>query len=117
MSRSTRERLDDIVERTARIGVAERLLTSPDTGVAETAFDAVLYDLVVIGEAVKNLPDEVLERHPDIPWSEIAKMRDVLAHIYFRVRSEVVKATIDEPLAALKAACEAELARLSRGDA
>lgn len=71
-----------------------------------------MYDLVVIGEAVKSLPAELCDRHPDIPWSDIAKMRDLLAHIYFRVREATVRTTIDKPLAALDTACRAELAAL-----
>jgi len=49
-----------------------------------------------IGEAVKNIPKEITEKHPDIPWSEIAKMRDVLTHHYFGVDDKVLWDTLDE---------------------
>ena len=45
--------------------------------------DAVLRNLEVIGEAVKNLSADVTNEHPGIPWRRIAGMRDVLIHHYF----------------------------------
>ena len=49
-----------------------------------------------IGEAVKNIPIEITQEYPDIPWSEIAKMRDVLTHHYFGVDDKVLWDTLDE---------------------
>lgn len=46
---------------------------------------AVVRAMGIIGDAVKKLPDEYLARHPDIPWSEMAKTRDVLIHDYGKV--------------------------------
>lgn len=47
--------------------------------------DAVLRRIEIIGEAVKNLPTEVKEQNPDIPWKQIAGMRDIVVHNYFGV--------------------------------
>ena len=47
--------------------------------------DAVIRNLEVIGEAVKNLPDEVKDEKPEVEWREIAGFRDVLVHQYFRL--------------------------------
>ncbi|MGE0813859.1 MAG: DUF86 domain-containing protein [Vicinamibacterales bacterium] len=47
--------------------------------------DAIIRKLEVIGEAVKHLSDETRGRHPDIPWKQIAGMRDHLTHAYFGV--------------------------------
>jgi uncharacterized protein with HEPN domain len=46
-------------------------------------FDAVRIRLLEIGEAVKALPTELLNTQPDLPWSQITRMRDHLAHRYF----------------------------------
>jgi uncharacterized protein with HEPN domain len=46
-------------------------------------FDAVRIRLLEIGEAVKALPDDLLATQPSIPWRQIARMHDHLAHRYF----------------------------------
>jgi uncharacterized protein with HEPN domain len=48
-------------------------------------FDAVLRNLEIIGEAVKNVPEEVRDRNPQIAWKKIAGLRIILAHAYFAV--------------------------------
>lgn len=110
MSRSGCERLMDIVDRIDCATSAEARLTSAeaddDRPLVQIAFDAVLYDLVVIGEAIKALPEDWTSAHPEVPWSDAARMRDLLAHQYFRIRADVVRATLDRPLAELRRACE-----------
>lgn len=69
-------------------------------------FDAVRIRLVEIGEATKGLSDEVLEQEPSIPWREIARMRDHLAHRYFDTSHAVVQATVDNDLDELAAAID-----------
>lgn len=60
-------------------------------------FDAILFNLHVIGEAVKKLPAELRERHPEIAWREIAGLRDVVAHTYFALDLDILwSAIIDE---------------------
>jgi len=49
-----------------------------------------------IGEAVKNIPSEVTKEYPQIPWNEIAKMRDVLTHHYFGVDDKVLWDTLND---------------------
>ena len=49
-----------------------------------------------IGEAVKNIPTEYTKQYPQIPWSEIAKMRDVLTHHYFGVDDKILWDTLDK---------------------
>ena len=55
-----------------------------------------------IGEAVKNIPKEITTSYPQIPWSEIAKMRDILTHHYFGVDDKVLWDTLDEDFKAFK---------------
>jgi uncharacterized protein with HEPN domain len=51
---------------------------------------AVLYEIAVLGEAVKRLSPEFRESHAEIPWKEIAGMRDKVIHQYDRVKISVV---------------------------
>jgi uncharacterized protein with HEPN domain len=68
--------------------------------------DAVLRRLEIIGEAVKHLPDKIRENHPDIPWRQIAGMRDIIIHEYFGVTLEMVWIVATEDILDLKSKVE-----------
>lgn len=68
--------------------------------------DALLRKLEVIGEAVKNLSERVKQRRSEIPWRQIAGMRDRLTHDYFGVDLALVWATVEQDVPKLKAAVE-----------
>lgn len=69
----------------------------------EKTVDAVLRNLEVIGEASKLIPQERRERHPNIPWSAMAGMRDKLIHGYATVDLDIVWTTVVEDLPELRA--------------
>jgi uncharacterized protein with HEPN domain len=60
--------------------------------------------LIEIGEALKDLPPELLATEPDLPWQDIARMRDRLAHRYFDTSHAIFAATVDNDLPLLQAA-------------
>ena len=62
---------------------------------------AVIRALEIVGEATKNIPVEVREKYPSIPWREMAGMRDKLIHAYFGVKLAVVWRTVTEDIPAL----------------
>ena len=78
----------------------------------EKTQDAVIRNLEIIGQAVRDLGADKLEsRHPDIPWRQIAGLRNVLAHQYLGVDLNLVWNVIVGHLPPLRAAIEAELSR------
>jgi uncharacterized protein with HEPN domain len=60
--------------------------------------DGVIRNLIVVGEAVKNLSADLRESEPTTPWKSIAGMRDVLIHDYLRVNLEQVWETVARDL-------------------
>ena len=64
--------------------------------------NAVIRSLEIIGEATKKIPDEIKEKYSDIPWKNIAGMRDKLAHEYFGVDEEIVWKVSSEEIPILK---------------
>ena len=83
-----------------------RLIAEFLDGMERAAFEqdiktqsAVLYQLSIVGEAVKSLPDAWRKQHPAIPWTQIARMRDHLIHRYFSVDIDTLwqTATSDAP--------------------
>ena len=67
-------------------------------------FDAVRVRLIEIGEAVKALPADLLANEPDLPWAQIAGMRDRLAHRYFDTSHAIVAATVEHDVPELERA-------------
>ena len=66
--------------------------------------DGVIRNLEVIGEATKNLSEELRASNPSIPWRQIAGMRDVLIHDYLKVNLSRVWRTVESDLPPLDAA-------------
>ena len=64
---------------------------------------AVIRKFEIIGEATKNIPQKIRKNHPDIPWQEMAGMRDKLIHFYFGIDYNLVWQTIKNRLPKVKA--------------
>jgi uncharacterized protein with HEPN domain len=75
-------------------------------------FDAVRIRLLEIGEPVKAIPADLLATERTIPWTQIARMRDHLAHRYFDTTHAVLRATVDDDLPDLEQAVHRLLRRL-----
>ncbi|MDJ0598305.1 MAG: DUF86 domain-containing protein [Crocosphaera sp.] len=65
-------------------------------------FSAIIQSLVIIGEAVKNVPNDVRDSYPHVPWKAIAGMRDKLVHEYWAIDEQVVWKVISKNIPQLK---------------
>lgn len=87
------------IERAARRVL--RYTTGCDRASLETndeKVSAILYQITIIGEATKRLSQDFRQQHPEIPWREIAGMRDVIVHEYDQVDLDVVWDVIQNKL-------------------
>jgi len=63
---------------------------------------AVIRKFEIIGEAAKNIPETIKQKHSIVPWREIASMRDKLIHFYFGIKYELVWRTIKDVIPKIK---------------
>ncbi|MBI9049206.1 MAG: DUF86 domain-containing protein [Anaerolineaceae bacterium] len=72
----------------------------------EKTQDAIMYRLIILGEAANQIPDELQESHPEIPWSSMIGTRNVIVHGYDQVKLQIVWDIIQNNLPALKVSLE-----------
>ena len=118
MSRGDGQRLHDILGAIEAIDRAQaagqRLSEDPDATALVLA--AIQFHVFTIGEAVKALPVSLTEQRPEVPWSDIARMRDLIGHHYYKLDTQIVHATIGQPLDRLRDACHALMTTLDPDD-
>jgi uncharacterized protein with HEPN domain len=95
-------RIEDILEAIERIEEYTAGLDFPGLKKHRIVIDAVVRNLEVIGEAANHVPDKVQDRYPEIPWSKMKGIRNILIHEYFEVDLEVVWNTVRKDLPGLK---------------
>jgi len=96
------EYLKDILEAIKRIQTFTRNMGQEDLLDDLKTQDAVLRNLEIIGEAVKNISSDVRSEYPDIEWRKISGMRDKIIHMYFGVNWDIVWDVIENELPKLK---------------
>ncbi|WP_337907105.1 DUF86 domain-containing protein [Iningainema tapete] len=69
--------------------------------------------LQIIGEASRVLSADIREQHPEVPWSQMIGMRNILTHNYFEIDLEVVWSVVEHNLPSLKRQIEIILQQLS----
>jgi uncharacterized protein with HEPN domain len=102
VSRDSQFYLDDILEACQRARSYSAGLDQSGLVNHQMAYDAVLRNLEIIGEAAKRIPSEVRSKMPQIEWTKIAGMRDWLAHAYFQVNADIVWDVIEHKLPELE---------------
>jgi uncharacterized protein with HEPN domain len=90
MPRETDLYLCDILDAIKKIQEYTSGFTYNDFTSNRMCIDAVIKNLLIIGEAVKKIPDEIKSRHTPIDWKNISGLRDILIHTYFRIDDEII---------------------------
>lgn len=106
-----RDRLQDILDAVAQI--------EAEQAKGKAAFEAsplmqvwMVHHLMIIGEAVRAIDPALKQKHPAVPWRQIAGMRNILVNDYFRINQAIVWETVAEHLPQLKAQVQAILDEL-----
>jgi len=104
MPRDDIARICDIIEACDRITRNTSDLSESSFAANDLVMRAVLYDFAVIGEAAKGVSAEMRRSHPNVPWTDMAGMRDVVIHQYFGIDAAIVwrAATVSVPSVAAR---------------
>ena len=99
--RDLRNRLQDILDAVTQIELEQAN--------GRSAFDNsrliqvwMVHHLMIIGEAVRAVEPAIRQRYPSIPWRQIAGMRNILVHDYFRINQGIVWETVENHVPVLK---------------
>jgi uncharacterized protein with HEPN domain len=94
--REIRDYINDLIESCEDILSFTKGLSYSDFVSDKRTVNAVIRSLEVIGEATKNLPISFRNKYPNIPWKQMAGMRDKLIHEYFGIDKQMVWQSIEK---------------------
>ena len=116
MKRDSKLYIKDILESINAIEKFVRGMSFDEFAKDDKTSSAVIRKFEIIGEATKNVPEEVRKKFPNIPWKEMAGFRDKLIHFYFGIKYELVWNTIKIELPRLRPELEKVLDFLSEAE-
>lgn len=102
MKRNFKHFLDDALEYCEKTERFVDNMTYEEFLADEKTFLAVTRALEIIGEALKNIPDEIKTQFQQVPWREIIDFRNTVAHVYFGIDAKIVWNTAKEDVKYLK---------------
>src|SRR3989338_4769319 len=102
MERKSKLYIRDILDSIDKIEGYVKGLTFKKFSQNQMVIDAVVRNFEIIGEASKKLPAKIKSSHSEIPWKEMAGMRNKMIHEYFGVDLKIVWKTVKQSLPDLK---------------
>jgi uncharacterized protein with HEPN domain len=115
MKRNYEDYLEDILDSIYAIEIFVNGMTKNEFIRDLKTIYATRKAIEIIGEAAKKIPISIRDKYQDIPWREIAGMRDVLVHDYFNVDLNVLWKTVQEDIPELKSMFVKIIEDLNRG--
>jgi uncharacterized protein with HEPN domain len=115
-TRNHRLFVEDILEATEKIKRYTKGLTYEAFEKNDMSVDAVIRNLEIIGEAARNIPEDIREKFPGIPWTRMIGLRNIAVHEYFGVDLGIIWEIITKNLPETKPKIEAMLKNLNEGE-
>ncbi|MBU1006961.1 MAG: DUF86 domain-containing protein [Candidatus Omnitrophica bacterium] len=94
--------LEDILQAIQKIEKYTKGLDADKLKKEDLIIDGIVRNLEIIGEAVKNIPQDIKNENLDVEWKKIAGLRDILAHEYFGIDLEILWDIVKNKLPELK---------------
>ena len=96
--RDLRVRLGDVLSPIEAIFPYMEGMSETDFFADQLRIDAVIRNVEIIGEAAANIPEEIREKHSDVPWQDMKRIRNGVAHISFGIDLVAMWKTIQHDL-------------------
>lgn len=106
MSREVEPLLQDIVDACLKVEEWTGSIGFDEFAERGMVYSAVLRELIVIGEATKTVPHDSRALAPEVPWRELAGLRDVVAHQYFGLQDATLWSIVRDEIPAIRAAIQ-----------
>jgi uncharacterized protein with HEPN domain len=97
-ARPWESRLRDIIDAIQKVERYTRGMSSEAFAADDRTIDAVIRNLIVLGEASGHVPSTVEARHPEVPWAKMCGIRNVVVHEYFGVDAGILWRTARDDL-------------------
>ena len=97
-------RITDILTATSTVESYVKGMSYEDFIADRKTVDAVIRNLIIIGEASSRIPEEISLNHPEVPWNDMRAMRNFVVHEYFGVSDKILWDTVQTDLPPLKPA-------------
>jgi uncharacterized protein with HEPN domain len=114
--RNVHERIEDIIEAIGNIQSFTRGMSFEDFHHDLKTIRACAFEISLMGEAARALPEEVQRRFTQVPWEKMISIRNIVVHEYFRVDLEILWRTVTENIPEILPALETVLRELDSND-